>query len=446
MDLGTWSTVPSIPRGTRLLRIIWFRGNHPSDKEQDHTDNDVEQEDDDFCSADEATAECQAIEFYHVDISDPSTYEEALQSPDSAAWCESMQEEIQTLEERKVFQRTKPIKPQKVLGTRWVYVRKRSADGKVKSHRSRLVAQGFRQRMGIDFQETYSPVVDFALVRLFLLLLVVVRGWTTLHLDVKCAYLYADLKEETYIKPPLIANEPPGVLWKLHKALYGLHQAGHCWYNELDRTLKDLGFCQLVSTRCVYRYGWKVIILVYVDDFLLIGRTLEDLDRVCRLLRKRYDIKDLGPVCKFLGIEIAVTKDRTVVLHQRSYIDRISSMFLDIRNMQVFEPMKVGTDVAVFHQENQEPLGQECKYRSLIGCLLYLARHTRPDISFAISFLARFVEAPGLTEIPCLFRRILGNRLPHQKVNHRLHCVDWRFTNSLEIIPSDISYSFDDGS
>ncbi|GFU40785.1 retrovirus-related Pol polyprotein from transposon RE1 [Trichonephila clavipes] len=136
------------------------------------------------------------------------------------------------------------ITPDKqLLGCRWVYNLKRDENGKVIGYKARLVAQGYSQIKGENYDETFSPVVNFSVIRLFFSLLVVWLKWKHFQCDVTGAYLYAPLNEEVYMKQPqgYIEKGKEGLVCKLKQALYGLHQSGRAWYFELNNVLNEIG-------------------------------------------------------------------------------------------------------------------------------------------------------------------------------------------------------------
>jgi hypothetical protein len=191
----------------------------------------------------------------------------------------------------------------RIIGCRWVFSLKKDSEGLIQRYRARLVAQGFKQVPGLDFVDIFSPVVNYVFIYLFMSLLVISMGWVHKHLDVNCAYLYGSLKEETYMeipKNPVFESDKSNV-WHLKKSLYGLHQAGRDWHLELSNVLQDLGFIKL-KANCIYVYNRKTFLLVYVDDLILFSHNNSEMARVTELLKSKFEIKDLGPIKKVLGI------------------------------------------------------------------------------------------------------------------------------------------------
>ena len=217
---------------------------------------------------------------------DPNSINACRKRDDWPKWKDAIGAELNSLEKRKVFRpvvhTTKGVKP---VGYRWIFVRKRNEKGEVVRYKARLVAQGFSQRPGIDFEETYSPVVDASTFR-YLISLAVREGLDLRLMDVVTAYLYGSLENEIYMKLPEGFNLPKGYnsnsradySIKLNKSLYGLKQSGRMWYNRLSEFLSKKGYKNDHVCPCIFikRCGKEfAIIAVYVDDLNII-RTAED--------------------------------------------------------------------------------------------------------------------------------------------------------------------------
>lgn len=195
-------------------------------------------------------------------------------SPQSQYWKRAMEEELKTIKDRDVWTLVEKPKNEKVLGSRWVYTLKCNSENKIVRFKARLVAQGFRQEKGIQYDQVFSPVVNFTIIRLFFSTLVSGLKWYHIQMDIRCAYLYAPLSEKIYIKQPVGFTNPdkPDHVCLLTKALYGLHQSGREWFYELNSVLETLNFRKLEWTNCVYSFNSNVVLLLYVDDIILIGK------------------------------------------------------------------------------------------------------------------------------------------------------------------------------
>lgn len=141
-------------------------------------------------------------------------------------------------------------------------------------YKARLVARGCAQREGIDFSDTFSPVVNFAVIRLMFAICVIYRGWAHRLIDVTNAYLYGDLNAELYMRQPadFSIQGKKDYVCKLRKSIYGLRQSDHEWYRKIDAILRDLGFTKMLWCNCAYKYKNVGIVLIYVDDMPIFGR------------------------------------------------------------------------------------------------------------------------------------------------------------------------------
>ena len=199
---------------------------------------------------------------------EPDTVQEAL---NCSEWKEAMEQEIASLESNDVYELVDLPKGKKPVGCKWVFKRKINADGSLERYKARLVAQGFSQTKGQDYDETFSPVIRYESVR-SIIALAAQKGLILQQMDVLAAFLNGDLEEEVYMKQPegFSTKKDEHKVWKLKKSLYGLKQAPRCWNMTLDNHLKSMGFEQTSSDPCLYvsSEGELFIIAVYVDDII----------------------------------------------------------------------------------------------------------------------------------------------------------------------------------
>jgi len=230
-----------------------------------------------------------------------------------------------------------------------VFGRKRNESGEIARYKARLVAQEFSQRPGIDFNETYSPVVDATTFR-YLIILIAHEGLNLHMMDVVTAYLYGSLDSDIYMKIPEGFSLPDAnssgsredYSIKLNKSLYGLKQFGRMWYNRLSEYLLKEEYKNDSVCPCIFlkRSGNEfVIIVVYVDDINIIG-TPEKLPKAIDCLKKEFKMKDLGKAKFYLRLQIEHLNNGTFV-HQETYVTKVLKRFYMDKSHPLPTPMVV---------------------------------------------------------------------------------------------------------
>lgn len=204
-------------------------------------------------------------------MGEPSNAKEAKERPDWERWRNAMQDELEAHERNATWELTKLPKDRKVIGSKWVFKIKYNADGTLDRYKARLVAQGFSQVEGVDFHETFAPVVRYATIRLILALANHCE-WFVWQLDVCTAFLYGDLQEDIYMKPP-DELKAEGHVCKLKKSFYGLKQS-RVWHERIDDFIIQKGYIRCCSDPGIYvkyKNYVKVYVALYVDDLLITG-------------------------------------------------------------------------------------------------------------------------------------------------------------------------------
>ena len=325
----------------------------------------------------------------------PTTISEAYSSPDADLWKEAVRSEMESIMSNgtwEVVDRPYGCQP---IGCKWIFKKKLRPDGTIERYKARLVAKGYTQKEGEDFFDTYSPVARLTTIRT-LIAVAASYGLIIHQMDVKTAFLNGELDEEIYMDQPegFIADGQENKVCRLIKSLYGLKQAPKQWHEKFDNTLTAAGFVVNESDTCVYyRYGGgeSVMLCLYVDDILIFGSNLNVIEEVKNLLSSNFEMKDLGEADVILNIKLVREADGGVTLLQSHYVEKVLSRF----GFSDCDPAPTPYDPSVLLRKNRRIARDQLTYSQIIGSLMYLASATRPDISYAVSKLSRFVSKPG---------------------------------------------------
>ena len=299
-----------------------------------------------------------------------------------------MKNEFQALIENKTWNLVPRPLNRLVIGCKWIYKVKPSAD-KTHKYKAQLVAKGFLQEGGIDYHEMFSPVIKVTTIRI-LLALAVSQSWHIQQLDISNAFLHGDLQEIIYMdQPPGFEDtQYPHHVCKLRKSLYGLKQAPREWFQKLTSQLHQLGFQgSKTDTSLYFSHTGPVYILIYVDDILIMGPSLSQICHLISSLSTHFKLKDLGPASRFLGIEFQSHQDG-YLLTQTQYTISI----LRLLKMENCKPLSTPCPLscsAVSHKHTDD----SHLYRRIVGALQYL-NFTRPDISYAVNQVCRSMHSP----------------------------------------------------
>ncbi|GJS97167.1 ribonuclease H-like domain-containing protein [Tanacetum coccineum] len=274
----------------------------------------------------------------------------------------------------------------------WLFKHKFHADGPLSRYKARLVANGSNQQHGVDFDETFSPVVKPATIRT-VLSLVVSRQWPIHQLDVKNAFLNGDLSETMYMHQPpgFVDSRYPNHVCLLQRSLYGLKQAPRAWFQRFAGYATRAGFS---PSRCdyslfIYTQGSQVAyLLIYVDDIILTASSPVLLQQIVDSLHKEFDMTDLGALNYFLGIS-AVRHPTGLFLSQKKYARQL----LERAHMVNCNPSRTPIDTDSKLGPDGVPVQDPTLYRSLAGGLQYLT-FTRPDLSYAVQQVCLYMHDP----------------------------------------------------
>lgn len=388
------------------------------------------------------------------DLPDPKTLKAAQKQSDWPRWQKAIHSELDSLIARQVFGPiTKTPPGEHLTGYKWTFIKKRNAKGETVRHKARLVAKGFTQIPGRDYDLTYSPVMDVTTYRY--LINFAQRHQLVMHqMDIVTAYLYGYLDTEIYLEaPPELVERvhhhcqgehpteetqplpedaftftDPRVLTatsqqispykdrkgteaypsndkyrvKVLRSIYGLKQSGRTWYKKFQAEMLAMGFTNEDIAPCLFikKEGQEfIVVAIYVDDLNLFGTSKITKDTI-QLLKDKFEMRDLGQTHFCLGLQFEHLQ-RGIFLHQSTYTKRVLKQFNMEHAKAVRSPMDLRSlekekDIFRKREENEPILDSSKPYLSAIGALMYLANQTRPDISFAVSLLARHSKEPTI--------------------------------------------------
>ena len=346
--------------------------------------------------------ECNLVESLTSGINEPKSMNEALQGKHSSQWEEAIQAEYNSLSENKTWDLVPRPSNTNVVGCRWVFKVKRKSDGEIDRFKARLVAQGFTQKHGVDYQEVFSPVARSATIR-SLLALANAHDLEIHQMDVCTAFLNGELDHDIYMEQPegYIDPQHPDYVCKLNKSLYGLKQSARLWNGTLDAYLEESGYRSCGSDSCLYVKTRNnpngklsfVILAVFVDDIIPVANDLEMLCTEKSLFSERFDMIDRGEIHDVLGL--LITRDRPnkcMYVSQPDYVKNILVRFRMENCNPVSTPLEAGKQFYKFSEGDE--LFDKQIYQQAIGCLTYASISTRPDISAAVGALSQYMTCP----------------------------------------------------
>ena len=347
----------------------------------------------------EEDAEANHACCFHAVTTEPMSWQQAMEGKDSNLWKEAAESELESLKKNGTYNVVELPKGKKALKNKWVFKVKTRVDGSLK-YKARLVIKGFLQKEGVDYSETFAPVVKYKSLRL-LLGIANQRNMEVHQMDVTTAFLHGDLEEEIYMVPPE-GMEVKGKVWKLERSLYGLKQAPRCWNKKIDQFLVAEGFYRNTTDYATYSKGKRekqVILALYVDDLLIMSETLQEVLKVKVALSRRFEMVDFGEVNTVLGMRVTRDRERGLLqIDQEKYAEEVLKRF----NMEDCKPIsiplspgdKLSQEQGAFTEAERRAM-EVIPYRQVIGSLMYLMVCTRPDLASAIGLLSRFMQDPG---------------------------------------------------
>jgi len=322
---------------------------------------------------------------------EPKGYAAAISQ--GTRWIPAMDAEVASLIENKVFEFATLPSGRKAIKPLWVYKEKTDAEGNVCRLKARCVARGFTMQHGVDYFETYSPVMQKSSLR-FLVSFAAMNDLEAHGMDIVTAFLYGIMDDEVYMEVPPHYPVPKGnegLVLRLKKGLYGTPQAGRLWYKRLHDRLQEMGFVKNPYDHAIYirkdKTGFAAI-GVYVDDILIIC-SKDNMISIKGQLAAEFKCTDQGPISFILGIRFERNlAEKTINLDQTAYIEKLFEQYNLQGTIPARTPMDAAFRLVAFNES--DAVSEYSDYRSLLGALLYISTATRPDIAFAVGFLARF--------------------------------------------------------
>ena len=332
---------------------------------------------------------------------DQPSYHEAMSGQFAPDYISAMKKEIKGLIELNTWMsvpRSEVPKSNPILGGTWAFKLKRLPDGSPLKFKARYCVRGDLQREGVDFFDTYAPVVQWSTIRM-LLTLTLSKGWTTKQVDYTNAFAQATLKETVFIEPPKGFSRKDGLdlVLKLIKSLYGLRQAPKTFFEKLHDGLLERGFRQSELDPCLFLKE-NMICVVYVDDTIISGPDSSKIEELITSLgvqkeeqRHTFALRDEGEVGDFLGIRIEKTGTKQFKLSQSGLINKVIKT-ADMEDCNSTRTPALTTPLGS-DKEGKE-FKEKWNYPTIVGMLMFLSNNSRPDIAFAVHQCARFTHCP----------------------------------------------------
>jgi len=291
------------------------------------------------------------------------------------------------------FRVTVLLEDKKAIGCKWVYKIKHNANGYVSRYKTRLIAKGYAQTYGIDYEETYSPVAKMTTVRA-IIAMAAMKGWSLHRMDVKNVFFHGDLQEEVYMEQPLgyVDQTHPNLVYRLKKALYSLKQAPRAWSNKIGEYLVTSGFQTFNANFSLYvkktNHG-IVVIVIYVDDLIITGDNDVNIFDLKKLLKQKFEMKDLGELRYFFGIEVIQSPKGIWLLQKQYALNKLSEY-----GMTGCKPISIPLEQNVKLNADEGDLVEDTTmYRCIVGSLIYMTI-TRLDLSYVVGVVSQFMQTP----------------------------------------------------
>lgn len=353
------------------------------------------------------------------ELFEPKTFKQATSCIESEKWSNAMLDEISSLDALNTWELTDLPPGKKAIGSKWVYKIKLDENGLAERYKARLVAKGFSQKYGEDYQEVFAPVGCPQSFRI-LLSVAAEKNYILNQFDVKTAFLNGILKEEIYLKQPEGFEVNCSQVYRLFKSIYGLKQAAREWNEILVTALSAAGAIQSENDQCLFTINTHndvAYILIHVDDMLIAASNRDIIKHIERVFNQHFETKNLGEAKQFLGIKIEKI-DGSYYISQPAYIEKIVKENKLSDSKSSFYPIDPG-----YYSLKGLNITNISEYRTIIGQVLYVANHTRPDISASVTILSRCLQNPrdcDITQAKSIVRYLNGTKHLKLKLNSTL--------------------------
>lgn len=335
-------------------------------------------------------------------LEEPVSYEDVISKNSASEWEEAMNKELYVLKKNNTWTEVPWPANKKVIESKWVF--KVKNDGQYKA---RLVARGFQQEEeNSNSYDIYAPVAKLCTFRI-LLVLASKLNLPVFHMDVESAFLYGDITDEVYMSLPGKTKYNSKTVCKLNKSIYGLKKSPKCWNIKFNTVMEKENFVRSQNDFCLYIKNVnniKLYVLLYVDDVLILGTNLLEVERLKVILNNNFSMKDLGTVSSYLGINVKQNINSGYIeLDQSDYLRQVLKNHGMIDCNPVSTPIDNNFNFALLNCPNpNEKLIKIC--RKIIGSLMYAVTGTRPDLCESVTYLSRFQDKANDDLLKCLKR------------------------------------------
>ena len=359
-------------------------------------------------------AEIAMLGVINTGSTEPTSFNHAWNHPDITIrnkWRKAIRKEFHDMISRGVWRyrkRNDVPSNRKLIGSKWVFKAKKNG-----VFRARLVALGYNQIPGVDFTDNFAPVINDITFRILLIIYLILK-YDSRIIDVETAFLNGDLEEQIFMKLPeglsQVENVNEDSCCELEKAMYGLVQAARQWWKQFVKFLESIGFKKSVIDPCLLFREDKngtVYLGLYVDDVLLIGDS-KAIDAAIKDVKLKYSIKELGRMYEYVGCTIIPDTEKLYMI-QPDLIKKMCISFKNqIENLQKYNTPSAPGECVIRPKEEDELISEDEQksFRSGVGMLLYLVKHSRPDISNFVRELAKVMDGATYGNLKSLHRTI----------------------------------------